>query len=295
LSARVVAGGLIFPECPRWHDGSLWFVDMHGRTVWRVTDDGPVVVATLDDLPAGIGFHPDGALVVVARRRRQLLRVEDGGCTVFADLTSFPIDSLNDMVVDDVGRAYIGGRIDRGYSEASLALKDGSGTRDEFVILVTPDGSADIVARGMLGPNGTVVTPDGAGLIVAESRAGRLTAFRIEDDGALTERRVFAELGDLPPDGICLDAEGQVWAGIPLRGRFVRVRDGGEITDTIDVGASWAIACVLGGADRRTLFGAMADTTLENLAHLQADPDATSRSIGWIDAYHVAVPGAGRP
>ena len=293
---RVILDGLIFPEGPRWHDGRLWFSDIHAHTVMSVDAEGGArVEAELSDRPSGLGFLPDGTPLVVAMRERKLLALTAKGPVVYADLARFNADFLNDMVVDGLGRAYVGNRVLEGYTEDAVAgaARDGPG---ESLLLVPPDGSAEVAATGLISPNGTVVTPDGRTLIVAEPRARRLTAFDIGADGALANRRVFADAGEAWPDGICLDAEGAVWAGSPMTEEFVRILEGGEITHRVKTPGRWAVAPALGGEDRRTMFLATCRNSLENLQRLEETADdSTSEATGWIESVRVETPGAGWP
>jgi len=241
---------LAFPEGPRWHQGWLWFSDVTNKRVERVDIAGRrEVVATFDDRPSGLGFLPDGSLLVVAMTQRRLLRVTGGKVEPYADLRDFGGDFANDMVVDADGRAYVGVR--------SAALKPGFAVPDakdapDLVVMVEPSGAASIAAAQMVSPNGTVITPDGRSLIIAETYAHRVTAYDRAADGTLSGRRVFAEVDGVYPDGICLDDDGAVWVGSPYSDEFVRVRDGGEITDRLSVPGG--VACALGGDNRTTLF-----------------------------------------
>jgi sugar lactone lactonase YvrE len=248
---------LAFPEGPRWHDGWLWFSDVTNRRVERVAFDGHrEVVASFDDRPSGLGFLPDGALLVVAMTQRRLLRVVDGTVEPYADLRDFGGDFANDMVVDGDGRAYVGLR--------SAQLRPGLPVpepRDapDAVVVVGPTRHAELAATQLVAPNGTVITADGRTLVIAETYAHRLTAYDRGADGSLSKRRVFAQLDGVYPDGICLDDAGAVWIGSPYSDEFVRVREGGEITDRVPVPGG--VACALGGDDRRTLFLLAVDPT----------------------------------
>ena len=247
---KLLLDHLAFPEGPRWHQGWLWFSDVTNKRVERVDIAGRrEVVATFDDRPSGLGFLPDGSLLVVAMTQRRLLRVTGGRVEPYADLRDFGGDFANDMVVDADGRAYVGVR--------SAALKPGFAVPDakdapDLVVMVEPSGAASIAADQMVSPNGTVITPDGRSLIIAETYAHRVTAYDRATDGTLSGRRVFAEVDGVYPDGICLDDEGAVWVGSPYSDEFVRVRDGGEITDRLSVPGG--VACALGGDNRTTLF-----------------------------------------
>jgi sugar lactone lactonase YvrE len=195
---------------------------------------------------------------------------EDGTPSVHADLTTVAPGPCNDMVVDAQGRAYVG------------VMGESAP-----VILVTAEGAARVVADGIAGPNGAVITTDGRTLVFAATRASRLLAWTIADDGSLRDQRVWADLDEHSPDGICLDAEGAIWVSAYQQRRFIRVLEGGRITDTVDAGPGWALACALGGDDGRTLLGACAISSREDF---QLD-----RSTGWIGGVTVDVPGVGVP
>ena len=280
LTPQVFLEGIVFPEGPRWHKGQLWFSDMHAHQVMTVDEQGrSEVIATVPERPSGLGWLPDGRLLVVSMRNQQLLRLDPDGLHTVADVSALVKGDINDMVVDAQGRAYIGSM---GYD-----LLAGEAQAPGNVVMVTPDGKARVVADHLEVPNGPVITPDHKTLIVAESFGHRLTAFDIAQDGSLSGRRVFAELGDGTPDGICLDAEGAVWVSSPLTHEFLRVRQGGTIADRITLSGKWAVACMLGGADRRTLFLLTAETSLEDLQQ--------GKSTGYIETVRVDVPGAGLP
>jgi len=281
LTPSVLLEGLLFPECPRWHEGKLWFSDMHAYKVQTVDPNGRLeTVASVAERPAGLGFLADGRLMVVSMRDRRLLRLEADGLGEIADLSDLTGGDLNDMVVDAEGRAYIG---NFGYDYHSNPMS----LRPANIVLVTPDGQARSVADGLIFPNGMVISPDGTTLIVAETFASRLTAFTVTPDGSLTDRRSFAELGGPLPDGICLDADGAVWVGSPTTGEFLRVVEGGTVTHRVPVPGKWAVACMLGGSDRLTLFLCTAETTPED--------QSKDKSKGWIETVRVEVPGAGYP
>jgi sugar lactone lactonase YvrE len=276
VTTQLLTSGLVFGECPRWHDDRLWFSDMHGEAVWVVDMAGnrELVVELLGRRPAGLGFLPDGDLLVVSMLERKILRWDGEELSLHADLSELVPDGCNDMVVDERGRAYVG-------SFPPPAAPSG------VIALVDPDGSARLVAEEVIFPNGSVITPDGRTLIVAESLGRRLTAFDIAADGSLANRRVYAELPDRGPDGICLDEEGAVWAAMPLAREFQRVLPGGTVAEVVTVEGRMGIACALGGPDRRTLF------LLSALEHapelLRGTRDAR------IDVTRVGVAGAGIP
>jgi sugar lactone lactonase YvrE len=238
--------GIAFGESPRWHDDRLWFSDWGTQEIIAVDLEGESeVIVRVPSFPFCIDFLPDGRLLIVSASDRLLLRREPHGPLVtHADLSTLSEHPWNDIVVDGQGNAYIG-NIGFDFPEAQFA----PGT----LALVTPHGSARQVADGVAFPNGIVVTPDNSTLIVAESYANRLTAFDITADGSLSNRRMWAELGGGVPDGICLDAEGAVWYGDVPNKRCVRVREGGEVLQTIALDRG-CFACMLGGPDGKTLF-----------------------------------------
>lgn len=237
---------LMFGEGPRWHEGALWFSDMHAHEVVRVELEGgrPDTVVHVPNRPSGLGFDPDGRLLVVSMTDHKLLRHFDPGLEEVADMSALAGGPCNDMVVDAKGRAYVGN-----FGFDTFA---GAPQQETVLILVTPEGDVRAVADGLSFPNGMVVTPDGKTLIVGETRGLRLTAFDIEDDGSLSNRRTWADL-EFGPDGIALDEEGCIWLATPRGPGFIRVAEGGEIKETIE-SDMLAIACALGGEDRRTLF-----------------------------------------
>jgi sugar lactone lactonase YvrE len=243
--------GLAFGESPRWHDGRLWFSDFGAQEVVAVDLEGnKEVIARISGTPMGLGFLPDGRLLIVSMRDGLLLRREhDGKLVVHADLSRLSRSPWNDMVVDGRGNAYIG---NMGFDFPAGEFAPG------ILALVTPDGEARQVADGFAFANGMVVTPDNSTLILAESYAHRLIAFDIDASGSLSNQRVWADLGGDSPDGICLDADHAVWYADVGTRRCVRVRQGGEVLQTVDLDRG-CFACMLGGADRRTLFMAAAE------------------------------------
>jgi sugar lactone lactonase YvrE len=269
----------MFGEGPRWHDGKLWFSDMHAHRVMTVDLDGKTeTVVEVPGQPSGLGWLPDGRLLVVSMTDRRLLRLDTDGLTEIADLHQLASYHCNDMVVDRQGRAYIGNFGFDFIAQQPFAPAE--------IILVPLDDNAHVVADEMAFPNGSVITPDGGTLIVGETYAARLTAFDIEPDGSLTGRRVWAELRPAIPDGICLDAEGAIWIASPVSAEVLRVREGGEVTHRIKV-STQAYACMLGGPERRTLFVLTAETT---------NPDeARAKKSGRVETVEVDVPGAGLP
>ncbi|OBF43652.1 gluconolactonase [Mycobacterium sp. 852002-50816_SCH5313054-b] len=268
-----LANGFCFGEGPRWFEGLLWFSDMLGEAVHTADIRGSLTTLPLPGRsPSGLGFRPDGSLLIASTEDRQVLRYDGETVVPIADLAYLTPANLGDMVVDDVGRAYIG----------CQAFSGGA------IIRLDPDDgptSATIVAENLDFPNGMVITPDRKTLVVAESTARRLTAFTIDATGGLGDRRVFADGLDGPPDGIALDAEGGVWTSMTLAHQFERITQGGVVTDRIDMGERVAIACALGGPSGRTLF-------------LLSSTDAYPRrligtKLSRLDAVTVQTPGAG--
>jgi sugar lactone lactonase YvrE len=245
---QTLVTGISFGEQPRWHEDRLWFSDWGTREVIAVDLEGKSeVILHAPSFPCCVDWLPDGRLLVVSGGEGLLLRREsDGTLVTHADLNkaSNPA-SGNELVVDGRGNAYING--------GGFNLMAGEPFAPGVVVMVSSDGSVRKVADGLAFPNGMLMTPDNSTLIVGESYAKRLTAFDVAADGSLSNRRVWADLGDGIPDGICLDAEGAVWyADVPNR-HCVRVREGGEVLKTIELDRG-CFACALGGADRKTLF-----------------------------------------
>jgi sugar lactone lactonase YvrE len=245
---ETLAVGLTFPEGPRWHDGALWLSDMHGHSVLRLGDDGIVeTVAQVPECPSGLGFLPDGRLLVVSMYDRRLLRLDPRGLVEHADLTGLAPWHLNDMAVDASGRAYVGN-----FGDASAPPDPAMPT---VLIAVEPDGEARVVAEDLRFPNGIAVTRDGGTLIVAETRAvpGRLTAFQIAPDGDLEGRRTLIEFGPGElPDGITMDASDGIWVAMPFSGEVVRVTLGGVVDQRRTIANPYAVT--VGGVDSRDLF-----------------------------------------
>lgn len=270
-----LANGFCFGEGPRWFEGLLWFSDMLGEAVHTATMGGSLTTLPLPGrAPSGLGFRPDGSLLIASTEDRQVLRYDGDTVVSIADLAGLAPANLGDMVIDDRGRAYIG----------SQAFSGG------VIIRLDPDDEATratIVAGDLDFPNGMVITDDRKTLIVAESVGRRLTAFTIDEDGALSDRRVFADGLDGPPDGIALDAAGGVWTSMTLAHQFERIVEGGAVTDRIDMGERVAIACTLGGPERRTLF---------LLSSTDAYPERlVGTKLSRLDAVTVTSPGAGLP
>ena len=269
---KPLANGFCFGEGPRWFEGLLWFSDMLGEAVHTADMRGSLTTLPLPGhAPSGLGFRPDGSLLIASTEGRQVLRYDGETVDSIADLAHLTPANLGDMVVDDAGCAYIG----------CQAFSGGA------IIRLDADDTATVVAEDLDFPNGMVITPDRKTLIVAESTGRRLTAFTIGDNGGLGDRRIFADGLDGPPDGIALDAEGGVWASMTLAHQFERITEGGVVTDRIDMGERVAIACTLGGPERRTLF---------LLSSTDAYPQRLlGTRLSQLDAVTVDTPGAGLP
>jgi sugar lactone lactonase YvrE len=270
---RTLLEGGAFFEGPRWRDGRWWVSDFYRRTVFTVTPGGAEqAVLPVEGQPSGLGWLPDGSLLVVSRKDRRLLRRSpDGEVAEHADLSRLAKGELNDMVVDRHGRAYVGN-----FGFDLMTRADPAPTE---LVRVDPDGSAKVVADGLWFPNGTVISPDGATLIVGETAAARYTAFAVTEDGSLTDRRVWGQMAPEPPfdsfermlaglqfapDGCSLDAEGHIWSADAVGGRAARVAPGGEVVEAVPVPDGLGVfACQLGGVDGRTLLLCAAPDFLE--------------------------------
>jgi sugar lactone lactonase YvrE len=273
--------GLVFGEQPRWHEGRLWFSDWGTQDVIAVDIDGKSeVILSGPSFPLCVDWLPDGRLVLVSARDARLLRREpDGALVTHADLSGLSDRPPgNEMVVDGHGNIYVNG--------GGFDLMAGEEFAPGMIGLVTPDGAVRQVADDLAFPNGLLVTPDNSTLIVAESYAKRLTAYDIAADGGLSNRRVWADLKDGVPDGICLDAENAVWYGDVPNKRCVRVREGGDVLQTVELDRG-CFACALGGPDRRTLF--MMATEWNGPENMFEGPrtgrvltiDAPAPGVGW--------------
>ena len=273
-------GEIDFGEGPRWRDDRLWYSDFHQHAVYSVGADGArrTEVADLDDRPSGLGWLPDGTMLVVGMTRHQVLRVVDGVPTLHADLAPLANGCCNDMVVDATGNAYVG--------TFGFDLDAGEPFALAEIILVRPDGSAAVAADGMHFPNGAVITPAGDQLIVGETFGGQYLAFPIEHHGTLGERRVWAPVPGMAPDGCTLDVDGAIWFADAMGNQVVRVKEGGEIDEVISTPMP-AFACMLGGADGTTLFVLCAPGS--------APADVGGRGLGQIFTVEVDRPHAGRP
>jgi sugar lactone lactonase YvrE len=280
MQTDTLIDGLCFAEGPRWHDGALWISDMHAHEVVRIASDGArETICDVAGWPSGLGWLPDGDLLVVSMTDRRLLRWDGSRLHQHADLSQLASFHCNDMVVAPTGRAYVG--------NFGFDLHAQKKPKPAEIVCVEPDGSARVVATDMQFPNGSVITPDGSTLIVGESWGARLTAFDIQEDGSLTNRRVWASQPDgALPDGICLDDAGGIWSASPSTNECLRQLEGGEITHRVVVDQG-AFACMLGGEDDRTLFICTSGSS---------DPDdCRSQKSGRIETWRAPYARAGWP
>jgi sugar lactone lactonase YvrE len=290
---RVVHDGLAFGEAPRWHGGRLWFSDFYRHGVFSVSGDGSDERRefTVPGQPSGLGWTPDGALLAVSMTDQRLVRLgpDPDVVTVVADLSPYCEFWANDLVVSLRGDAYVG---NFGFDlDQRLAERGAAGLMDPpppttTLVVVNPAGRVTQVLRDLAFPNGAVITPDGSTLIVAETMAARLSAFTIAADGTLHDRREWAALPRVAPDGICLDDEGQIWVANARASECLRVREGGEISARA-ITTQTAYACALGGDDRRTLYVMSAPSS--NRFTIGSTTRAT------IESCRVDAPGAGLP
>jgi sugar lactone lactonase YvrE len=280
-TTNILLDDLAFPEGPRWHEDRLWFSDQHDKRVVAMTAAGAAeTIAEVPQQPSGLGWLPDGRLLIVSMLDRTVLRREaDGSLVVHADLSALAPGACNDMVVGPTGRAYVG--------NFGFDMYAGEKPHRTCVIAVEPDGTARVAADGLGFPNGSVITPDERTLLVGESMASQISAFDIAPDGSLSNPRVWAKIEGATVDGMCLDAEGAIWSACPFTGRVLRIREGGEVVDEVKGTHPGAFACMLGGTDRRTLFVCTAPTHVPN--------EARVAHSGRIEAVAVDVPGAGWP
>lgn len=293
---RIVADEMSYLEGPRWHDGRVWFSDFYTYGVYSASPDGGDVrlELTVDQQPSGLGWLPDGRLLIVSMKDRKLLRREaDGSVVTHADLTDLAGGHVNDMVVAADGTAYLG--------EFGFDLMGGADFRPSNLLCVDPDGNASIAARGLFFANGLMITDDGGTLLVNETFGNRISAFDLLPDGGVGERRDWATFGPVPtetaqeallaqvvvgPDGGTLDAEGCVWIADAIGGRAVRVREGGEIVDEVKPDGG-VFACALGGESGSTLFLCVAPDFNESARSAAREAS--------LQAAEVDVPRAGRP
>jgi len=275
----VLDGGRYF-EGPRWHEGRLWFVDCMARTLLSVAPSGEREqhATFTDDTPCGLGFLPDGTLIVLTMHRQRLMRYSGGELSLYADLSGVATGTIDDVIVDGLGRAYVG---DLGFRFPPPPDRGAVGR----ILLVMPDGGTRVVAEGLRFPNGIAVSADNSRLVVAEMDGHCLAEYDIEADGGLKFRQRFGSMKS--PDGICLDQEGAVWVAAFEEDAFIRVASNGRELRRIEVAGRRALACAFGGEQRQTLFCLSAATSYEELRQ--------GKSSSRIDAVDLDVGGAGYP
>lgn len=282
---EILIEGLTFTEGPRWREDRLFFSDFFTKRVLSVDLQGNVeTIVETEYQPSGLGWRPDGTLLIVSMNDRKLLGLKDGILKEEADLSDLASFHCNDMVVDNLGNAYIG--------NFGFDLHGGEKLRSTNLILVRPGKEPEEIAQDLYFPNGAVITPDYKTLIIGETFGNKLTAFDINEDASLSNRRVWADLSSIKenyspvPDGICLDEEGAIWVASPTTSDVLRVAEGGILLDRIEVETN-AYACMLGGEDRKTLFISTSKDSSEEACLI--DPSAK------IEVVRVDVPGAGLP
>jgi sugar lactone lactonase YvrE len=291
FEARVLHGGLGFGEGPRWHEGRLWFSDFYRHGIFSLSEDGAEerLEHEVPTQPSGLGWLPNGDLLYVSMIDQRVMRVHDGETSLFADISPYCTFWANEMIVSPSGVSYVGSfgfdldGVLRDVGVAGLTAMEPPLTN---LVVLSPEGEVLQVVPDLFFPNGTVITPDGATLIIGETLAFRLTAFDVNDDGTLSNRRVFAQMDYIATDGMCLDAEGQIWLANALEHRCIRVKEGGEITGEVLTSQN-AFACNFGGKDRTTLYVMTAPTS--DRFHIA---EATE---GKIEVASLTVGGAGTP
>jgi sugar lactone lactonase YvrE len=289
-ATRVLTGGIHFGEGPRWRDGRLWFSDFYAHAVNSVSLAGDLrVEVEIDDQPSGLGWMPDGSLLIVSMQKRQVLRrTPDGRISVHADLGHIATFHCNDMVVDSRGGAYVG---NFGFNlDAAIAARGVADVLADHptakLAYVAPDGQTRVAADDMHFPNGPVITPDGKTLILGETLGAVLTAFDIAANGDLSNRRVWAPTTPAVPDGICLDSAGAIWVANPVAPQCVRIAEGGKVLETIDTGQP-CYACMLGGDDGKSLFMVVADSS----DHAEAAKSKTGKIlVASVDSPRAGLP-----
>jgi sugar lactone lactonase YvrE len=288
MKTEILVEGLFFGEGPRWHEGRLWFSDFYDHAVKSTDLAGEVrTELTLDDQPSGLGWLPDGRLLLVSMRQHKLRRLDDQGLVDHADISDLTAHLCNDMVVDASGRAWVGNfgfNLDKELRERGADVLNDPPTTN--LVRVDADASVHLAASGMRFPNGTVITADEKTLIVAETIASCLTAFTINEDSSLSDRRIWAQLEGVAPDGICLDENQQVWVANALGPELLLVAEGGDVIQRVETSQN-CYACMLGGEDGKTLFAVTA-------AFSDAEQASASRT-GKIECVQVNAARAGWP
>ncbi len=290
--SKTIAEGLYFPEGPRWHHDRLWFSDFYARAIQSVHSNGSVRLEhAVDFQPSGLGWLPDGRLLVVSMHERKIMCLQGSECTVYADLSAFSSHMCNDMIVDNAGRAWVGST---GFDlDAELKVRSVESLINDHptanLVRVETDGTIVIVAEDLHFPNGIVINEEDNTLIVAETLAARLSSYRIDDKGShenatLADMQCWASLGMCAPDGICLDSQGNVWVANALANECVLVAPGGEVLARVET-SQLCYACALGGDDGKDLYLCTAQSS---------DPEeASQRAMGKVELHRVEVAGVG--
>lgn len=290
-TSAIVRDGLSFGEGPRWHEGRLWYSDFYRRAVFSMAPDGSEerLEHVVEGQPSGLGWTPEGDLLCVSGLDHRVLRISHGVTSTWADISAYCGFWANDMVVSDAGYAYVG---NFGFDLDTMLMEIGpegmmaTPPPTTNLVVIDPSGAVVQAVPDMAFPNGSVITPDGATLIVGETMAFRLSAFTINPDGTLRDRRVWAQLDFVATDGMCLDAEGHLWLANALTNQCLRVKEGGEIVGTVTTTQN-AYACMLGGEDRRTLFVMSAPSSDRfKVANV---------TLAKVETTRVDVPGVGLP
>lgn len=280
FSTEILAEGFVFIEGPRWRDDRLWISDMFQRQVFTLGEDGGIEkVIDVPGRPSGLGFLPDLTPLVVSMEDQKLFRIVGDRLEEHAVLAPHARGNSNDMVVDELGRAYVG--------SFGFDLFAGAEFRPSNVVVALPDGNVKVVAEDLAFPNGMVLLKAERQLVVAETWGCRLTVFDIASDGMLSSPKVLADLGERHPDGICLDQQDGVWVSLTNADMFIRVAPGGNITDRVPVPGRRAVACQLGGGDGRTLFCLTCECTWDEVF--------AGKGRSRVEVARVATPGAGSP
>jgi sugar lactone lactonase YvrE len=281
-SFETLADGGSFFEGPRWRDGRWWVSDFYRHTVSAIDPDGTTEeVMTVEGQPSGLGWLPDGSLLVVSMRDRTVLRrAPDGTVGTYADIAPHCGGAANDLVVDAAGNTYVG--------NFGFDLMSGETPQAANLVHIAPDGTVAVAAGDLMFPNGSVVTPDGSTLVVGETMGGRYTAFTIGAGGALSDRREWAALPGVAPDGCTLDAEGCIWAADALANRLVRVAEGTGVVEEVPAPDGLGVyACMLGGPEGTTLLACVAPDYFE---HNRAGAREAKLVTTTVDVPHAGLP-----
>jgi sugar lactone lactonase YvrE len=290
-TSTIIREGLSFGEAPRWHEGRLWFSDFYRHGIFSVASDASDerLEHTVSGQPSGLGWLPNGDLVCVSMTDHRVVRFSQSGETTFADISQYCGFWANDMAVSSSGACYVGNfgfDLDTMLRDVGVEGLIASPPPPTNLVVLDHEGNVIQVVADMMFPNGTVLTPDGKTLIIGETLAFRLSAFDVMPDGTLTNRRVWAQLDFVATDGMCLDADGQIWLANAMTNKCFRVKEGGEVTGEVTTSQT-SFACMLGGEDRKSLFIMTAPSSDRF--------KIAGAALAKIEVVDVATPGAGRP